>query len=324
MKTKTKVLMIISLSLLVAGLIVACIGVTLMDFNFLMLNTTKTVTKTHTVTEDFHSISISENTSDVVFLPSEDETVRIVCNEQKKVKHSVSVQNGVLTVKLVDTRKWYDYITIFNFGKYKTTVYLPKDTYKNVTVKTNTGDINMPDGYIFENASLSVDTGDVSWSADVSGALRIESDTGDVKIANAAVGSLKLESDTGDVKIEKINATGIFNVETDTGDIRMTNVNCGDLKLEADTGNIALTDTLATAQINIETDTGDVKFTRSDAATISVKTDTGNVTGSFLTDKIIHAKSSTGNVSVPELTTGGKCTVRSSTGNIRLEIENAK
>ena len=34
MKTKTLVLMIVALSLIVAGLIVACIGVFMMDFNF--------------------------------------------------------------------------------------------------------------------------------------------------------------------------------------------------------------------------------------------------------------------------------------------------
>ena len=98
MKTKTLVLMIIALSLLAAGLIVACIGASLMDFDFLTLNTAKSTVSTHNVTEDFHSIAISEKTSDIVFLPSEDGSVKVVCNEQKKMTHAVSVQNGVLTV----------------------------------------------------------------------------------------------------------------------------------------------------------------------------------------------------------------------------------
>ena len=323
MKTKTLVLMIVALSLIVAGLIVACVGVFMMDFNFFTLSTTKAVTSSHDVTEDFHSISISGNTADVIFLPSEDENVKVICTEHKKMKHSVSVQNGVLTVKIVDTRKWYDYIGIFDFSQYKTTVYLPKDAYQNLTVKTNTGDIRIPDGYSFEKAALLVDTGDISWQGDVSGALQIDTDTGDVTIQNATLGSLKLESDTGDVKIENVNATALFELETSTGDIRMTNVQCGALKLEADTGDMTLTDTVANGAANIDTDTGDVKFVRTDAVDFDIETDPGDVKGSLRSGKVFTAKSGTGKVNVPENDrSGGDCRIKSGTGDIRITIEN--
>ena len=324
MKTKTLVLMIVALSLIVAGLVVACVGVFMMDFNFFTLNTGKTVTSSHDVTEDFHSIAISESTSDVVFLPSEDGNVKVVCNEQKKMTHAVSVQNGVLTVKIIDTRKWYDHISLFNFGNYKTTVYLPKGAYESLSVKTNTGDISMPDGYSFERATLFVDTGDISWQGDVSGAFQIDTDTGDVTVKNAVLGSLKLESDTGDVKMEKINGSGLFDLETSTGDIRMQSVTCGALKLEADTGDVTLTDTVSDGHAKIETDTGDVKFVRADAATLDIETDTGDVTGSLRSAKIFYAKSGTGKVNVPQSTAGGLCNIKSGTGDIRITIEGTK
>lgn len=324
MKTKTLVLMIVALSLIVAGLVVACVGVFMMDFNFFTLNTGKTVTSSHDVTEDFHSISISEKTSDVVFLPSEDGNVKVVCNEQKKMTHAVSVQNGVLTVKIIDSRKWYDHISLFNFGNYKTTVYLPKGAYESLSVKTNTGDISMPDGYSFERATLFVDTGDINWQGDVSGAFQIDTDTGDVTVKNAVLGSLKLESDTGDVKMEKINGSGLFDLETSTGDIRMQSVTCGALKLEADTGDVTLTDTVSDGHAKIDTDTGDVKFVRADAATLDIETDTGDVTGSLRSAKIFYAKSGTGKVNVPQSTAGGLCNIKSGTGDIRITIEGTK
>lgn len=322
MKTSTKILMIIALSLLLAGVILSCVGVALMDFNFMNLNTAKTVEKTYEVTEEFTSISISEKTADVTFLPSEDGTVRIVCTENKKTPHSVSVENGVLTVRLNDMRKWYDYLSIFSFTKIKTTIYLPKDAYKNLTVKTNTGNLKMPQGYSFERATLFVNTGNVSWESDVLGALMIDGDTSDVKIANATLASLKLETDTGDVKLEKISAGAPLELETNTGDIRMTNVRCDALKLETDTGDVTLTDTVAANHAEIETDTGDVKFTRADAATLNIKTDTGNVTGSLRTEKIFNVKSKTGKERVPETLTGGLCRIRCSTGDIRITLEN--
>ena len=321
MKTKTLVLMIIALSLLAAGLIVACIGASFMNFDFLTLNTAKSTVSTHNVTEEFHSIAISEKTSDIVFLPSEDGSVKVVCNEQKKMTHAVSVQNGVLTVKLIDSRKWYDHITLFNFGNYKTTVYLPKGAYESLSVKTNTGDIKIPDGYAFERASLLVDTGDINWQADVKDAFLIDTDTGDVKISNAALGSLKLETDTGDVKMENINGSDLFDLETSTGDIRMQSVTCGALKLETDTGDVTLTDTVSDGHAKIETDTGDVKFVRADAATLDIETDPGDVTGSLRSAKIFYAKSGTGKVNVPQSTAGGLCNINCGTGDIRITIE---
>ena len=321
MKTKTLVLMIIALSLLAAGLIVACIGASFMNFDFLTLNTAKSTVSTHNVTEEFHSIAISEKTSDIVFLPSEDGSVKVVCNEQKKMTHAVSVQNGVLTVKLIDSRKWYDHITLFNFGNDKTTVYLPKGAYESLSIKTNTGDIKIPDGYAFERASLFVDTGDINWQADVKDAFLIDTDTGDVKISNAALGSLKLETDTGDVKTENINGSDLFDLETSTGDIRMQSVTCGALKLETDTGDVTLTDTVSGGHAKIDTDTGDVKFVRADAATLDIETDTGDVTGSLRSAKIFYAKSGTGKVNVPQSTAGGLCNINCGTGDIRITIE---
>ena len=293
-----------------------------MNFNFLSLNTNKTETKTHTITEDFHSISIYETTADVTFLPSEDDTVKVVCHDQKRQTHAVSVQNGVLSIKLINTRRWYDYISLFNFSEKKTTVYLPKDVYKNITIKTNTGDIKVPEGYAFENVSLNVNTGNIGWSASVSDTLRIETDTGNVTLSNTTLGSLKLETDTGNVKMQNIKATGLFDIETDTGDQTFINVLSAGLKTEADTGDIKLTDTVISGNLDIETSTGDVKFTRADAANLYIETSTGDVKGSLRTGKIFTAKSSTGKERVPQNDrNGGDCRIKCSTGDINITVE---
>jgi DUF4097 and DUF4098 domain-containing protein YvlB len=64
-----------------------------------------------------------------------------------------------------------------------------------------------------------------------------------------------------------------------------------------------------------------VKFEKSDAAELSIKTDTGDVTGTLLTEKIFDAKSSTGDVDVPKTGSGGKCEIRTGTGDIRIKID---
>ena len=54
---------------------------------------------------------------------------------------------------------------------------------------------------------------------------------------------------------------------------------------------------------------------------IMVKTSTGNVKGTLLSDKIFVTDTSTGRVSVPKTTSGGKCEITTSTGDIEIELE---
>ena len=67
--------------------------------------------------------------------------------------------------------------------------------------------------------------------------------------------------------------------------------------------------------------TGDVRFEECDAAEIFVRTDTGDIKGSLLTDKMFFAEADTGSVRVPKTTSGGRCEITTSTGDIRITIE---
>ena len=78
----------------------------------------------------------------------------------------------------------------------------------------------------------------------------------------------------------------------------------------------------ASGRICIESDTGNVKFDGSDAAEISVKTSTGNVSGTLLSEKVFITETATGRINVPATTSGGKCEIKTATGNISIEIEN--
>ena len=70
----------------------------------------------------------------------------------------------------------------------------------------------------------------------------------------------------------------------------------------------------------IERGTGDVSFDSCDAAEIFVETSTGDVKGNLLSDKVFIAKSDTGKVNVPKTVLGGRCEIKTDTGNITLSI----
>lgn len=101
------------------------------------------------------------------------------------------------------------------------------------------------------------------------------------------------------------------------------NVTCRNILLNGSTGDISLKNVNAAGKISIERSSGDVVFAGADAAEIFVKTDTGNVTGALLTEKIFITESSTGDVNVPKTTTGGNCKISTTTGDIKIYIDDS-
>ena len=88
--------------------------------------------------------------------------------------------------------------------------------------------------------------------------------------------------------------------------------------MRSNTGDVTLRGASAATSITVIINTGDVKLDMADAQNIFVETNTGDVTGCLVPEMIIFASSNTGDVSVPKSTSGGKCEIKSRTGDIVL------
>lgn len=293
--------LITAASLTALGFIILIGAMAALDFDFSKISTLTYETNTYEVNGDFDKISIDVNITDIVFAQSDDESCQVVCFEAEKVKHSVRCTNGTLTIGVTDNRKWYDYFGI-SFASPKMTIYLPKSEYASLLIDTDTSDINIPKSFSFNELEIESDTGNVDCMANVSD-------------------SIKIESDTGDIGISSVSSKCDIDIKTDTGSIKLTDVDCTNFSAESDTGNISLVNVIAEDGIYVESDTGNVKLKNSDASKLSIETDTGDVTGTLLSEKIFIAKSSTGRVKVPDTESGGKCEIRTATGNIKIDIQ---
>ena len=293
--------LITAASLTALGFIILIGAMAALDFDFSKISTLTYETNTYEVNGDFDKISIDVNITDIVFAQSDDESCQVVCFEAEKVKHSVRCTNGTLTIGVTDNRKWYDYFGI-SFVSPKMTIYLPKSEYASLLIDTDTSDINIPESFSFNELEIESDTGNVDCMANVSD-------------------SIKIESDTGDIGISSVSSKCDIDIKTDTGSIKLTDVDCTNFSAESDTGNISLVNVIAEDGIYVESDTGNVKLKNSDASKLSIETDTGDVTGTLLSEKIFIAKSSTGRVKVPDTESGGKCEIRTATGNIKIDIQ---
>lgn len=320
MRTRTKIWLIIAASLVLVGGIIFGGVMAMLKWDFTKLSTGKYETNDYEIAENFNNISIVTDTADILFVPSENSKTSALCHELKNAKHSVTVQNGRLVIEIVDTRKWYEHIGI-NFGTPKITVSIPQGEYGALFVKSDTGNVEIPKEFKFESIDISESTGNVTNYASASENIIIKTSTGNIRVENVSANTLDLSVSTGGITVSDVTCEGDVTVGVSTGKTKLTNIVCKSVISNGSTGDITLDNVIAEEKLSIKRSTGDVKFDGTDAAEIFVKTDTGDVTGTLLSDKVFIAQTDTGSVDVPETTTGGKCKITSSTGDINISIK---
>lgn len=305
--------------LVVAGLVLFAVAMGSNNWDFAKLSTSEYETNTYELRQSFSSISIDTDTADIVFAVSKDGKAHVECYEDAKAKHSVTVEGDTLVIGMINEKSWYDYVGV-NFETPKITVYLPGEAYGALSVREDTGDITVPESFGFEEADLSLSTGDVRFGASVSRVLKIRTSTGHITVEGASMGELDLTASTGRITVTDVDCQGDVTLNVSTGKNILENVTCQNLNSEGDTGDLVLTNVMAAGKLSVTRSTGDVRFEASDAAEIFVETDTGDVTGTILSPKVFLTETDTGSIRVPQSTTGGKCQITTDTGSIKLDI----
>ncbi len=317
MKT-TKIWLLIATSLVLTGCILFAGTMLMFGWDFTKLSATKYETNTYEVSDVFDRISIDTGTADIMFALSDNEKCLVECHEEEKAKYSVSVEEGVLNIKLVYERAGYFGL---NIGSPKITVYLPETKYASLIIDESTGNIYIPKDFSFNNVDISLSTGDVSFNASASETIKIKASTGDICVKNISAGTLGLSVSTGRVDVSSVTCEGDITVGVSTGKAYLTDITCKNVISSGRTGDISLKNVIAEKEFYIKRTTGKVSFDGADASEIFVKTTTGKVVGSLLTDKVFIANTASGSIDVPKSASGGRCEVNTTTGNIKLVIQ---
>ncbi len=320
MRKTTKILLIVAASLVAVGLIIIVAVMTANNWDWSRLDTMKYETNTHEIIENFDSISINTNTADIIFLPSDDGSCRVVCYEEEKEKHSVNVKDGNLIIEHIDTRKWYDRIVIMSFTAPKITVYLPEGEYGSLCVEASTGDVDIPENFKFESIDIEVSSGDVKCLASVAGLVKIKTSTGDICLEKISAEEIDLTVTTGKITASSITCAGEMKTAVSTGKTDLDGVSCENFSSNGTTGDISLKNVIAAKNITVLRDTGDVRFENSDAENVVVRTSTGDVKGTLLSEKIFFVHTDTGKEEVPKTMNGGMCEINTNTGDIIIKI----
>lgn len=319
MKTSKKVMIIVASASVFVGLFISLGALIAMNFDFSRLNSVTFVTNTYSVEEAFSNVSVDGAECDVRLLLSEDGSSKVVCKESDRISHSVAVNSGTLTVERHDDRRWYEHIGIY-WGKMEIVIYLPQSEYEALYVKNMSGNITIPKDFSFTEAEVQSTSGNVSFKAAVQNALSAKTVSGELYVGDTAPKSLEAESTSGDVTVASVKVETEVKAKTVSGDVELSGIECQNAAAESTSGDVTFSGVYASEKMNIKSVSGDVELLKCDADSLWIKTTSGDASGTLLTEKIFITDTTSGDISVPGSVTGGKCEVKTTSGDIRFKI----
>lgn len=281
MKTSNKNALTTAAALIGAGIFISLGALFAMKFDFNKMNTLNIVTNTYTIDEAFTDIFVKGAECDILLRPSNDNKCSVICRDGDKISHSVAVKNNTLTIERTDNRKWYECIGIY-WGRMEIIVYLPQTEYKTLEAASVSGSIDIPDNFSFTEAKVGSTSGSVNFSASVSKSLSAKTVSGSIKLGNVKCENVTSRSTSGSIKLSDVTASGSMDIETVSGGIRLAGCDAGSLRL---------------------------------------KSVSGSITGSLLTPKTFSSNTVSGSINLPASAPGGRCEIKTTSGNIKLEIE---
>lgn len=312
MKKGKKICIILAACCIVVGGVMTMASVAMAGFDFSKFNSRlvykKTYSievsyqeKTYTAESDFDQIEISTEWENVQFVPSEDGTCKVVCPVKDDADFTVEVKDNTLRV-IKNEENWQENLFNFQFSAPEdVTLYLPQNTYQNLSVKTASGNVILPSDFVFTNVDIYSASGNLEGQAQISQTLNAESVSGNVSVQKFAGDKLELKTNSGDIHVQDSTAKTIG----------ITSVS----------GNVSINRSGASENAMLQLTSGDVDFVKFDAPKIEVTTVSGCVEGSLLSGKQFFVNSLSGDVQVPQNQSQSQtCTISTTSGDVRLTI----
>lgn len=326
--------------LIAAGALLILGTLASVGFDLKELNTVTYTRREYAVEGAFHSIAVQAENRDVRLLPAEDGRCRVLCDENEHGAFAVEEQDGVLTVSLRESWKWWEHIGFFwEFSVPQVTVLLPEESYRELTVKTSSGDIALPKDFRFEQLSLKSASGDIRCQAavektaeieTVSGELfcedpegerlRLESTSGGICLTGCRTGAAVLTNTSGGIWIGGAVFSGELQASSISGDIALSECRAGTLDLSTVSGSQLLRDTEISGNACLTSTSGEIVFEGFDAGEIEASAVSGSIRGTLRTGKIFQWETISGSASLPPSDRdGGTCRLETTSGDIELK-----
>ena len=316
MKKGFKIFSILGLVLMLVGSILFFYSLSENGWKFESLTTVKYERNEEIIEGEFTNINIDTTVSELVIRKGLENKVNIY--EPKKNDHEIVVIDGELKVASVDNMNFIE--NMLNFKKSKITLFLKDEVYRSLKINVITGEIKIDESFSFTNIEIKGATGNVICSYVESDTIDIELTTGNVNMKDVKAKDINIDVSTGNISLNNIESTNECNLTITTGEIFFEKGKLNNFYSKGNSGDIDLINVQASAKLEIERSTGDIEFSRIDASEIELKTTTGDIEGTILTDKKFIVETTTGEKEYPYGTTGGRCEIITTTGDVKITI----
>ncbi len=337
--------MILAACCMGVGLLLSLCTMATVDFDLRRISASgEYETRTFETEDFFQNIDVRIISSDVVLLPAKNDICRIEYLANEILSVDIQIINDTLTIQQTDTRQWWEHIGFFwggiGYGQEDMKIYLPKDVYSTLYIKTISGTIRIPDTLTFADAELystsgeiqsmaylqngltaKTTSGDIDVSHIIGGNLIISSTSGDLEIIGAAIENTDLHTTSGDISADDMTASAHTEITSTSGDVHIRKMSSSTCTVQTTSGDIRFENTDIADHMYLKSTSGEIRLEGCDAPDMEIATVSGDVEGTLRTPKRFVTKTTSGNVSVPyDEETNGKCSIKTTSGDIRFRI----
>ena len=316
----------IFVALIVVGSVALGAGAVIVGYHYVVKgrNNEPLVSNRHNIEEQIKDFDIDTDTANIEITKANDGKGLVVCEEKEKIYHDVTVEDGLLKIRTVDTRKWYErWFFNFNFKPMKITIYLPDTDCESLKCTSSTGSLEVASDFTFTSVKATASTGSIKLNNKVSGEIDVKASTGSVSIKDSTATSLKAKASTGSVNVKNTEVTGDVNLEASTGSVNVENIKCANFNAKTSTGSFNGTEIEATGDAYIEGSTGSSKVTTIKCQNLTVKHSIGGATLEDVQCEDLTVRASTGDVKLTNAIANNKMDIKTSTGDVIFKDSDA-
>lgn len=300
MKSFTKTILIIAVSLIGVGAILATVG-SVFAFNPAYSDNSgyeAELLLSEKNIEEFTSVKIETSTGNVEFVDSDEYGVEIYSSLQEPT-FNWSNNNGQLNIELTQEQQYrvwvnFDIISDWDSSQDKITIYLPKEKMlSNVDIETSSGIIVLED---LDMAELEIKASSGSVTVDTVNAddVDINTSSGEIEISNCDFTDSDFQANSGCITLDDINST-TTKAETSSGYINLANGKFNKSQFNANSGNISINGVNSDI-IKIETSSGEIDLVNCEFTESEYQANSGGITFNDVTSGDIKATTSSGTI----------------------------
>ncbi len=316
MKTSTKVALILSVLMLLAGgsLIYMSLYRAGFDWDKLTINEAFE-TYDYTVPGKIQDVRIESKQVDVHVLRS----TTSVCNVRSKSASrdccSVETDDDMLIVKCSEDSSYPWYKRIWRQDNTELYVFLPEQEYETLTITAGSGDVYVSDALSFASADVKTGSGDQEFFAPVSESLTVTSSSGDITVKRNSCKKITAVNSSGlvfcsDCRCGEVSAT------TSSGTINVSKCKIESVSANTASGEIDFLQINVSGTLKATSSSGDILYMYSTAGEIELISKSGDVVGWVIEPMLYDVRSDSGDVVLPSSGGSHHCTIRTGSGDV--------